>query len=749
MDEKIMHLHNQGFSWTQISEAVGVPYSCCYTRYRTSLDPNIDSFWTKKRLALLEKMALEGRSWKDIARSLQAGQEKSVSTIACQNKWDKIGHHYRSDLNLSPRNLATVRTEIEKFHSANKSLDWDNIAGVLGNKFTGSQLMYKYSLVTRGASRWKRSQDMDLIKNVMLAAAKTRGKANKQDALDTIDWAQIADQVGHHTPQECESRWQKMRSRLVQKREVSPSGNFWSENEMEAYWKAWTAFGNDWDKIAGSLPQVLWTRDSENLKDSVQELPRKTAQDCRTDFDYLVRESDLKSDLLKPALGDFVEMFSMQPRRRAKWTTEQIRRLMDSVRQVHDAKQKKLREIGSSSFETLPSIYNMDWDEVARLSGGEFTPGQCKYRWDRETHPDKFLSSATGAWTRKETQALERALKDSGLLSCSTLVKKLPQKFINSVKDQYNVERSSRGIMAKAWELLRKHHGDISPAGNRARLSSLVNMGLPIDGWTAEEDRRLLKATYETGHTHWDRISRLVFHRKKSAWQCRLRSVQLQQDDGPGVEEPPPISDHRLDLPWIKGQREWTELEQRHLFDAVEKHGMFGNWDKVQQYIARRHNDDDDSSVFQIRSVEEVKQEYWRLNTFPHATTKSLSKSDTGDRPSPSAPGNTSEGAAEESLPRLSHPQMFLAPGIMKIRDKNLRHDLRKEGVVDPDLGQGQFGFVWWPADEKKFADLIAKYGTSTVSWRLISEKMSIPIKKCQDKLRKMEQFKGQQMNKK
>lgn len=744
-----MHLHNRGFSWTQISEAVGVPHSSCYTRYRTSLDPTIDRFWTKKRLALLEKMALEGRSWKDIARSLQAAHDKSVSTINCQKKWNEIGHHYKSDLNLSPRNLATVQIEIEKYHSANKSLDWDKIAGVLENKFTGSQLMYKYSLATRGASKWKKSQDMDLIKNVMLATAKTRGNANKQDALITIDWAQIADQVGHHTPQECESRWQKMRSRLVQKREVSPSGNFWSENEMEAYWRAWTAFGNDWDKIAESLPQVLWTTDLENQQDNVQELPCKTAQDCRTDFDYLVRESDLKSNLLKPALGDFVEMFSMQPRRRAKWTTEQIRRLMDSVRQVHDAKQKKLREISSSSSGTLPSIFNMDWDEVARLSGGEFTPGQCKYRWDRETHPDKFLSSATGHWTRKETQALERALKDSGLLSGSTLVKKLPQKFTNSVKDQYNVERSSRGIMAKAWQLLRKHHEDISPAGNRARLSSLVNMGLPVNGWTAEEDRRLLQATYETGYTHWDRISRLVFHRQKSTWQCRLRSVQLQQDDGPGVEEAPPISDHRSDLSWIKGQREWTELEQRHLFDAVEKHGMFGNWDKVQQDIARRHNDGGDSSVFQIRSVEEVKQEYWRLNTIPHSVTKPLSNSDTDDRSSPSAPGNTSEDAAEESLPRLSHPQMFLAPGIMKIRDKNLRHDLRKEGVVDPDLGQGQFGFVWWPADEKKFADLIAKYGTSTVSWRLISEKMSIPIKKCQDKLRKMKQSKGQQMIKK
>lgn len=699
----------------------------------------MDSFWTKKRLALLEKMALEGRSWKDIAHSLQAGQDKPVSTIACQKKWDEIGHHYRSDLNLSARNLATVRTEIDMYHSANKSLDWDKIAGVLGNKFTGSQLMYKYSLVTRNASRWRRSQDMDLIKNVMLATAKTRGKVNEQDDLNTIDWVQIADQVGHHTPQECESRWQKMRSRLVQKREVSPSGNFWSEKEMEAYWRAWTAFGNDWDKIAESLTQVPRTKDSENQQDNVQGLLRKTAQDCRTDFDYLVRESDLKSDLLKPALGDFVEMFSMQPRRRAKWTTEQIRRLMDSVRQVHDTKQKKLREIGSSSSETLPSIFNIDWDEVARLSGGEFTPEQCKYRWDRETHPDKFLSSATGVWTRKETQALELALKDFGLLSGGTLVRKLPQKFTNSVKDQYGIERSSRGIMPKAWKFLRKHHEDISPEGNRARLSSLVNMGLPVDSWTAEEDRRLLQATYETGYTLWDRISRLVFHRQKSAWQCRLRSVQLRQDDGLGMEEPLPLTDHRSDLSWTKGQRDWTELEQRDLFDAVEKYGMFDNWDKVQQDIARRHDNAGDSSVFQIRSVEEVKQEYWRLNTIPHAATTPLSISDTGDRLSPSAPGSTSEGAPEESLRRVSHPQMFLAPGIMKIRDKNLRHD----------LGQGQFGFVWWPADEKKFADLIAKYGTSTVSWRLISEKMSIPIRKCQDKLRKMEQSKGQQSNKK
>ncbi|KAG0016180.1 hypothetical protein BGZ82_001179 [Podila clonocystis] len=739
-----MHLHNQGFSWTQISEAVGVPYSSCYKRYCTFLDPNLDSFWTKRRLALLEKMALEGRPWKEIALSLQAGQDKPVSVIACQEKWDRVCRRYKSDVNLSPNNLATLRTEIEKFQSANKSLDWDEIAGVLGNKFTGSQLKFKYSLVTRGASRWRRAQDMDLIRNVMLATAKTKDQTNKQDV---IDWAHIADQLGHHTPQECESRWQKMRARLVQKQEISPSGNFWSEKEMEAYWKAWTAFGNDWVKVAESLAQAPWNEESETQQNEGRGLLLlKTAHDCQTDFDYLVRESSLRADLLKSALGDFVETLSMQPRRRAKWTTEQIRRLLDSVERVHDAKQKKLLDIDSSrTKQTPPSIFNTDWDEVARVSGGKFTPEQCRYRWDRETHPDKFLSPAAGVWGRKETQALERALHDYGLLS-GAVAKKLPQKFINAVKDQYNVERSSRGIKAKAHEMLRKHYDQVSPASSQARLSSLVNMGLPVDNWTTEEDQRLLQATYESGYTRWDRISRLVFHRQKSAWQCRLRSIQLSQSDVPGMEDPHPfLSDsHRPDMSWIKGQREWTEQEQNHLFDAVEEHGMFGNWDKIQQDLARRSNDSRDScSVFQTRSVEEIKQEYWRLNTMPQASTP-LATYDIDDHPSPSpSPQNTSESAPDES-PRLSHPQMFLAPGIMKIRDKHLRQDLRQEGVIDPDLGQGQFGVVWWPEDEKKFAGLIAKYGTSTVSWRLISDKMSIPIKKCQDKLRSMEQAKSQ-----
>ncbi|KAG0355331.1 hypothetical protein BG005_005765 [Podila minutissima] len=737
-----MHLHNQGFNWTQISEAVGVPYSSCYKRYCTFLDPNLESFWTKKRLVLLEKMALEGRPWKEIAHSLQAGQDKPVSTIACQQKWDKICRRHKSDVYLSPNNLATLRTELEKYQSANKPLDWDEIAGVLDNKFTGSQLKFKYSLVTRSASRWRKSQEMDLIRNVMLAIVKARDLTNKQDV---IDWAQIADQLGKHTPQECESRWQKMKARLVQKREVSPSGNFWSEKDMEAYWKAWTAFGNDWVKVSESLAQASRSEESETQQDKGRglTLPLKTARDCQTDFDYLVRESNLRSDRLKPALGDFVDTFSMQPRRRVKWTIEQIRRLMDSVERVHDAKRKKLLDIGSSCAEqNPPSIFNTDWDEVARVSGGEFTPEQCKYRWDRETHPDKFLSSAAGVWAQKETQALERALHDYGMLSGS-VVKKLPQKFINAVKDQYNVERPSRGIKAKAQEILRKHYEQVSPAGSQTRLSSLVNMGLPMNDWTTEEDRRLLQATYDTGYTHWDRISRLVFHRQKSAWQCRLRSIQLRnQDHVPRAEEPhSPISEsHRPDSSWIKGQREWTEQEQSHLFDAVEEHGMFGSWDKIQQDLARRScNVGDGSSVFQTRSVEEVKQEYWRLNSVPHASAP-LTTSDTDDHSSPS-PQNTPESDSEVS-PRLSHPQMFLAPGIMKIRDKNLRQDLRQEGVIDPDLGQGQFGVVWWPADEKKFAGLIAKYGTSTVSWRLISDKMSIPIKKCQDKLRSMEQAK-------
>ncbi|KAF9111063.1 hypothetical protein BGX27_005462 [Mortierella sp. AM989] len=74
---------------------------------------------------------------------------------------------------------------------------------------------------------------------------------------------------------------------------------------------------------------------------------------------------------------------------------------------------------------------------------------------------------------------------------------------------------------------------------------------------------------------------------------------------------------------------------------------------------------------------------------------------------------------------RHLHPQMFIAPGILKM--ETTKRQLKPGS-------KGKHSFIWQPEDEDKLEELVNKYGQSTLAWKLIANEMSIPVRKCRDK---------------
>jgi hypothetical protein len=86
---------------------------------------------------------------------------------------------------------------------------------------------------------------------------------------------------------------------------------------------------------------------------------------------------------------------------------------------------------------------------------------------------------------------------------------------------------------------------------------------------------------------------------------------------------------------------------------------------------------------------------------------------------------NVSEDTELEHL----HPEMFIAPGILKTEVRRSTSTLMSKA--------GPWHFMWRSEDEDKLKRLVKKYGQSTLSWKQIALEMSIPVRKCKDKWRK------------
>ncbi|KAF9360266.1 hypothetical protein BGX34_007867 [Mortierella sp. NVP85] len=557
-------------------------------------------------------------SWTEIAKELSAfgtddsqkranvddlrRMEKRISGMACKKQWHKIMqtptrwqeptyYFKQQDKDLLRQCLMDVqRTQSERSRQSVAG-EWRRIARtVFDRRFTTKQIRFQAVQLLQDLKRWAKQEDAALIEHVMK-------RMDDDGTLEDKTWLEAAGQLGHHrSPEDYKNRWDILQGRLMKKNALSANGLFWSEDEIRSYWIAWRSHGNDWDRVAQAVQSIEPTN-SKALSRHTTLI--KTPKDCKDDFKFLVTLSIQKIGLLKQELGKLAQCFSGQPRKRPQWTQERLARL-----------ERAVSESGSSS-----KVTDIDWETVARSVGDDITGPQCRYRWNILLTKEKVTQAkniTAGRWSSEDTQILQRALRDLGLLGSTN---RLPIRFSNFVRVQYNLKRTHQSIRRKAKTIL--EHDLYQRVTNKPELAARARLYLR---GLSQEDRHSLPDSEDI---------------------IEPQDIACTDDKGLGSDTKDTKS---------TSEDTWTLLEEQ----------------------------------------------------------------------------NESEDTELEHL----HPEMFIAPGILKTEVNRPGSTLMSKA--------GSRHFMWRSEDEEKLERLVKKYGQSTLSWKQIALEMSIPVPKCKEKWRNL-----------
>ncbi|KAF9302493.1 hypothetical protein BGZ74_005273 [Mortierella antarctica] len=85
-DAKLLSLRVEDHkTWLEIGQALDREPATCMTRFESSLNPELQGFWTPERVSILEKLAESAKPWSDI------GQTLGCHRLACMEKWRLLG----------------------------------------------------------------------------------------------------------------------------------------------------------------------------------------------------------------------------------------------------------------------------------------------------------------------------------------------------------------------------------------------------------------------------------------------------------------------------------------------------------------------------------------------------------------------------------------------------------------------------------------------------------------------------------
>lgn len=484
IDSRISQLYAEGHTWKQIGESLNILAVSCHRRYHAHIAPNLSNFWTPKRNQRLLELALEGdKSWTEIAKVLCAstsednGQQRLITTkarkvdngitgIACQQQFHRIARQEQSPKHNLRRQdgdllLGYMKAQASRSQGSGRSeVNWERVArDLFKGQFTARQIQYHYARLLQGQRRWTK-QENDILTTHVMASLDKDGHLGEHTWLEAVK--QLDPHPSHHqSPEDCEDRWKLLERRLTKRYMITVNGNYWSDDEIRAYWVAWQRFGNDWDRVAQAV-QSIPAKD-ETILDST--LPAKTSKDCKDDFQFLTIISIPMAGHLKKAIGELAQCFSGQPPKRPEWTQEQLGRLELAVE----------LESGSSTVMT-----DSNWKAVAKRVGNGITKAQCRYRWSvmqAEKGVKQTDDANEGRWSLEDTMALERALRDLRLLGSKN---PLTPRFSTFVQKEYHIKRSLPSIRYKAQRILKDNLPQPSPElsfKRRLYLQALLPQG--------------------------------------------------------------------------------------------------------------------------------------------------------------------------------------------------------------------------------------------------------------------------------
>ncbi|KAF9207402.1 Myblike DNAbinding domain-containing protein [Haplosporangium sp. Z 27] len=464
----------------------------------------------------------------------------------------------------------------------NETIDWDAIALELNGKFPAQRLKSIYHELAATKLVWTPEEDDRLIRAVIRL-----GPPELQPNI----WIMIKDAFGDvlRTSEDYKDRWRLLDMPTLERK--------WDDSEKVKFWRRWTelqsesslfshpsfsgvkleteAEGNSTDlDSSSSAPFTSNQASNEKMWNIIAEgLEYRHGRDCQIYFEQMTANFPKDPELFRYLTQEVANAY-IKPHK-VSWTPKDTRMLIATV----------------NSFQHANKVVN--WDEVSKSLGYEFTTEQCESRWrywsqrqqlghleSRDVKEDLIekkvetasdssdaISTDMQIWTDRELELLARGVKEHGHNWAGIRDKFLPHRTTQMIHERYwrsqakktgRFSEQERSLLEMAvenfgeganWKLIASHvpgrtANQCRLNWNYGRTHHIQKLG---DPWT-NEDRERLKEAVEKFGEKWSLISEFVVG--KTPAQCRH---EWREKLDPKVKTGP-----------------WSGKELDHLMERVE-----------------------------------------------------------------------------------------------------------------------------------------------------------------------------------
>ncbi|KAG0354883.1 hypothetical protein BG005_006143 [Podila minutissima] len=481
------------------------------TRFESSLNPELQGFWTPERVSILEKLAESAKSWSDI------GQTLGCHRLACMEKWRLLGDVGTSSSGLAENASCGWSAKEETIliqHVLQNGLDdWEQVASErLRGRFTAAECR----------TCWK---NLDMPVATFLQDDPNRPipegaqREHAASALSTSSTTAILlqDIIGQSASG-------------VALTSDSGTGVLTKEQQSQ-FWCLWQTHGQNWARISELLGVVspddcrsYFTTIAKNFKGSEQEVQEKILKLAAAITSTVTPVSNVESAFV--TAGESPHQSSkLQARKPAfAWDKELSVRLQAVVRQAYKSRAIHIDEI--------------NWLWVSRRVHPDATSRVCKNHW-KYLHDDNQVS-----WRHDDLKRLEEGIRLLGPKKLSAIRDHfLPHMTKDDVtrhwfrisdkatqiniEEYYTLHQAVKEYGEDQWAAVEKTMISASPGWKklpckRVWESSYQYLTTHGSVWTPTMDSALLRLVKFVGRDDWYSVAKAL-QSDKSAWQCRLR----------------------------------------------------------------------------------------------------------------------------------------------------------------------------------------------------------------------------------
>ncbi|GJJ73137.1 hypothetical protein EMPS_05495 [Entomortierella parvispora] len=536
MDRRITELVEGGKTWPEIGEILSIPYSSCYTRWFSTLDPGLKNFWTEEAIERLKELVKQGASWKEI------GHDLKIRPIACRTKFSLLGkvstplstvatsidipskRQMRQKISAGKTNTDARSPKVMTFSEKESRLivqlvgkhgqdRWDLVLSDFQLQLLGS------SAEKTSSSTLETGQDHTSLPNEPHSPGLTEAKAprstisrrriqsitaallehqyirlSRNKAIWTFDqetrliqqvlrrgtddgaWEEIAQHSGFHSPAECRSHWKQLDMPV----RLNPTP--WGRVEQTSFWSLWRQFGSDFKKISRFCLH-------------------RSEEDCRQFFEHATRnlpDPTLEPDEFSQKIQEIQDGLPFE-RQKHFFTKERSLRL-----------QRAMKRAGMHIGKRNSSGYG-GWEWVAQLVQPGMAVAPCVEHWNYlrknmdviygplEEGKTEIKPTETNCWSHEEIKLLDQGIRD--LSSCWKEIQQryLPWRTMPAIRQRW-LTMSDRSLLVNEEEYYK-----IIGAGSSVDEIDFDALAKTMRGWKRSPCRRVFETSYKhlIAHTRW------------------------------------------------------------------------------------------------------------------------------------------------------------------------------------------------------------------------------------------------------